>query len=234
MQLAFLEASTPDSEIPTDHAINAVLLETAYKHGLKYILSGTNFSTESVMPFSWSNGHRDWRYIRGIHKRFGKRPSALEQFPHFSFLGYAFFRLIKGIRFVSFLNLLDYKKDEAIALIQETLGWRNYGGKHYESNYTKFYQGYLLPHKFGFDKRRAHLSSLILSGQVSRDAALIELEKPSYPENDLQQDLDFVAKKFEITPEKLREILAMPTKTFEDYESYEKHFWYRVINCGSG
>jgi len=229
LQLAFLEASTPDSEIPTDHAIYAVLLEVAHKQGVRYILSGTNFSTESVMPFSWSNGHRDWRYIRGIHKRFGKRSKALEQYPHFSFLEYAYFRIIKGIRFVSFLNLLDYKKEEAITLIQEKLGWRNYGGKHYESNYTKFYQGYLLPHKFGFDKRRAHLSSLILSGQVSREAALVEIKKAAYPENELQRDLEFVAKKLELNFEQLQGILAKPKKTFEDYDSYEKSCWYRII-----
>lgn len=229
LQVSFLKASTPDSEIPTDHAIYGLLLEVASRENVRFILTGTNVNTESVMPRAWSHGHRDWKYIQQVHRRFGTRKSALQNYPHYGILDFAFYRLIKGIRLVSFLNFLKYDKDNAIAVIQKELGWRNYGGKHYESIYTKFYQGYLLPTKFGFDKRRAHLSSLILSQQMSRETALKEIAKDPYPSADLKLDLEFVKKKLNLTDNDFETILHKPKASFSDYPSYEKSLAYRLI-----
>jgi N-acetyl sugar amidotransferase len=225
LQLAFLRASTPDSEIPTDHAIVSVLYQQARRHGVKYILSGCNVRTESHLPPAWSRGHSDWRYIQAIQKQFGTRP--LKTFPHRNM-----FNLVwdaRTVRWVDILNYLDYRKVDALKLLQEELGWQYYGGKHYESIYTRFYQGYILPTKFGFDKRKMHLSSLICSGEITRDEALAELQKPPYPDELQAADKEYVAKKLGITDEEFERIMCAPPKHFEDYPSYENSKLVQVL-----
>ena len=218
LQLAFLQASTPDGEIPTDHAINALLWRQALKHKIKYIISGMNFATEALSVPHWAYGHSDWRYIRDVHRRHGSTP--LRTYPHFGlpFLGYV--NLLRGIRTISILNYVDYNKAEAMETIEKELGWVYYGGKHYESIYTRFFQGYILPRKFGIDKRYGHLSDLINSGQITRDDALAEIQRPAYPQELLQQDLEFVVKKFKITNERFEELMALPASTFRDYRNH--------------
>lgn len=216
LQVAFLRSSTPDSEIPTDHAIVAVLSKMAEEMGVRYIISGFNQRTESHLPPAWSQGHYDWRYILSVHRRFGTRP--LRTFPH---LGYWKARkyLHSDIR-VDLLNYLDYRKADAIPVLERELGWQNYGGKHYESIYTRFYQGYVLPRKFGFDKRKAHLSSLICSGEITRDEALCELERETYNPRLQRADLEYVIKKLGLTQEEFEEIMRAPRRSFWDYPSY--------------
>lgn len=216
LQAAFLKASTPDSEIPTDHAINAILGSMAEKIGVKYIIIGTNVRTESHLPRAWSQGHFDWKYIRELHKRFGTRP--LKTFPHFSFFTY--YRRMFTQKRIEILNYIGYSKKEALEVLQEELGWRYYGGKHYESIYTRFYQGYILPVKFGFDKRRAHLSSLICSGEITREQALEELKIPTYSPSMQEEDREYVVKKLGFTEEEFTAIMNAPKKSYWDYPSY--------------
>lgn len=217
LQLAFLRASTPDSEIPTDHAIVSVLYQQARRHGIRYILSGCNVRTESHLPPAWSRGHSDWRYIQAVQKQFGTRP--LKTFPHRN--AFDLVRDARTIHWIDILNYLDYRKTDALRVLQDELGWQYYGGKHYESIYTRFYQGYILPTKFGFDKRKMHLSSLICSGEITRAQALAELEQPPYPEDLQRSDREYVAKKLGITDPELESILRAPPRRFEDYPSYE-------------
>jgi N-acetyl sugar amidotransferase len=224
LQLAFLRASTPDSEIPSDHAIVSVLYQQARKHGIRYILSGCNVRTESHLPPSWSRGHSDWLYIQSLQKQFGTRP--LKTFPHRNA-----FNLIwdaRTIRWIDILNYLDYRKVDALRVLQDELGWQYYGGKHYESIYTRFYQGYILPKKFGFDKRKMHLSSLICSGEITRDEALRELENPPYAEDLQKADREYVVKKLGITDADFESIMRAPPKKFEDYPSYENSRFIRT------
>jgi N-acetyl sugar amidotransferase len=215
LQLSFLKASTPDGEIPTDHLTNACLFREANKRKIKYIMHGMNFATESMSVPAWAYGHSDWKYIKSVHKIFGS--SKLKGFPHYTFLDLFWWMMVKRIKMVSLLNYVDYNKEEAMQTIQHELGWKYYGGKHYESVYTRFYQGYILPTKFNIDKRRLHLSDLILSGQLTREAALEEIQKPGYPESLLKQDRDFVIKKFGIDEQKFQELLNLPPKKFSDY-----------------
>lgn len=217
LQLAFLRASTPDSEVPTDHAIVSVLYQQARRHKVKYILSGCNVRTESHLPPAWSRGHSDWRYIKGLHDAFGTRP--LATFPHRNMLDLV--RDARTLRWLDILNDLDYRKIDALRLLQDELGWQYYGGKHYESIYTRFYQGYILPNKFGFDKRRMHLSSLVCSGELTRDEALVELTKPTYPEDLQASDREYVIKKLGISETEFDSIIRAPPRRFEDYPSYE-------------
>ncbi|MCB0485002.1 MAG: N-acetyl sugar amidotransferase [Cyclobacteriaceae bacterium] len=215
LQLAFLKASTPDGEIPTDHAIFALFFKIANEKGIKYIINGNNFETESVMPLTWSYGHIDWRYIKNINQRFGT--SRLKAYPTITPLKYGYYTFVKGIRIVSILNYMHYNKNQAMELLKTKLDWKYYGGKHYESIYTRFYQGYILPHKFKIDKRKAHISSLIFAGQMTREQGLEELKKPIYPEALFEEDKLFVLKKLGLTEDEFNSILALPNKTFKDY-----------------
>jgi N-acetyl sugar amidotransferase len=217
LQLAFLKASTPDGEIPTDHAIGALLWRAAARRGIKYIISGMNFATESISVPDWSYGHSDWRYVKDVHRRFGS--VKLNTYPHFS-LAYLFYaNIVRGIRIVSILNYEDYDKEKAMELLRTRLGWKDYGGKHHESIYTRFYQGYVLPRKFGVDKRYGHLSDLVNAGQISRAQAMAEMQRPPYPEDLQQQDLAYVSKKLRLSPQQFDEIMRAPVKTFRDYRN---------------
>jgi N-acetyl sugar amidotransferase len=218
LQLAFLKASTPDSEVPTDHAIFAVLKQVMRRQGVKYLISGSNARTETHLPLAWSQGHFDWRYIKAIHARFGTVP--LKTFPHLGYFEAQ--RLLKSD--IAILNYLDYVKEDAKAILERELGWKYYGGKHYESIYTRFYQGYVLPKKFGYDKRRAHLSSLICSGQTTREAALLELQQEPYPVDLQASDKEYVSKKFGLTEAEFDAIVMnAPPKSFWDYPSYTSY-----------
>lgn len=222
LQLAFLKASTPDSEIPSDHAIFATVIKTSWQRNIKHIIWGFNSQTESHLPAAWSSGHMDWKYIRSIHGRFGTVP--LNTYPYLNFWEYHKYMVQQKKYSHSLLELINFNKEKAMSILQNELGWKYYGGKHYESIYTRFYQGYILPQKFGFDKRRTHLSSLICSGEITRKEALKELEKPAYPLELQMDDKEYAIKKFNLTPDQFEQIMKAPLKTFWDYPSYAKFY----------
>lgn len=228
LQLSFLKASTPDGEIPTDHAIFALLFKMAAKMNIKFILNGNNFITEGIMPRTWSYGHIDWPYIKGVHKKFGSKK--LSSYPRLTVFKYLYYTLIKRIRIISVLNYIDYQKDKAMKVLEGDLGWKYYGGKHYESVYTRFYQGHVLPEKFKIDKRKAHLSTLVFAGQMDKAQALEELKKDIYPEGMLEQDKDFVMKKFGVSETEFDELMKLENRTFLDYpSSYKTHRIFRQL-----
>jgi N-acetyl sugar amidotransferase len=230
LQLSFLKASTPDGEVPTDHAIFALLYQIASKYGLKHVITGTNVVTEAILPEKWGYGYFDWRYIKDIHRRFGS--SRLSTYPHFSLFKLAYYVFIKKIRMVSILNYVEYNKAESMRVLQDELDWVYYGGKHYESIYTRFYQAYILPKKFNIDKRKAHYSNLICSGQISREHALDMMQEPVYPENLLIEDRDYVIKKLHISKQEFDQIMSSPTFTFESYKTNHAIFDYakKILN----
>jgi N-acetyl sugar amidotransferase len=228
LQLSFLKASTPDGEIPTDHAINALLYREASKRGIRYIINGMNFASESLSVPSWAYGHSDWKYIKSVHKKFGT--VKLNHYPRFSFTNLFYWNIIKQIKVVSILNYVDYKKDAVMKILEKELDWIYYGGKHYESVYTRFYQGYVLPKKFGIDKRRGHLSDLINSGQLIREDALSQMNNVAYDDKLLKQDMDFVIKKFKLDPASFNDIMNLQKKTFRDYpNNFEKVKLLKII-----
>jgi len=216
LQLAFLKASTPDSEIPSDHAIVASMRHTAARIGVKYVVTGCNIRTETHLPTAWSQGHSDWRYIYCIHKQFGT--VELKTFPHQDY--WTFRRYKRTQQFVNILDYLDYVKKDAMPVLERELGWRYYGGKHYESIYTRWYQGFWLPQKFGYDKRRTHMSSLICSGEMTRTEALAALEQPSYSPALQEEDTAYVIKKFGMTEAEFERIMKLSKKSYWDYPSY--------------
>jgi N-acetyl sugar amidotransferase len=217
LQLSFLKASTPDGEIPTDHAIMALLYRNAAKYGLKHILLGTNIASESVMPIKWGYGYADFKYIASVHRMFGSMP--LSTYPYFTLPGLFRYLALHRIQVVSILDYVDYRKEEALHALQHELGWTYYGGKHYESIYTRFYQAYILPNKFRIDKRRAHYSSLIHSEQMSRSEAMHLLDEPVYPPQKLAEDREYVIKKLGLGSQ-FETIMSQPTRTFLDYPNH--------------
>lgn len=225
LQLAFLKASTPDSEIPTDHAIGATLHEVANKYNIKYIISGANFVTERIMPPSWSQGHGDYRYINNIYKKFtGKR---LKKFPFLNFWKVFYYNNISGIEFLPLFDFFNFDLKEAKKIIVNELMWQEYGGKHYESTYTKFFQGHILPVKFGFDKRKGHLSNLICAGILSREEAFKILAMPPIPTEEIGKLKKYVAKKFNLSEEEFENILKLSPQKYTDYPNSYNTLWYK-------
>ena len=168
LQLAFLKAQVPHIDMPQDHAFFAALYNFAAKHGFRYVLTGANYSTECIRePLEWHYHASDLRQLKDIHRQFGSRP--LKTFPLADILKFRiYYRYVKGLRVIKPLNYVPYFKEPAMQELVERFGWQRYAHKHYESRFTRFYEGYWLPKKFGFDKRRAHFSSLIVTGQLSR------------------------------------------------------------------
>ena len=175
LQLAFFKAQVPHIDTPQDHAFFASLYTFAAKNKFKYILTGANYSTECVRePLEWHYHASDLRQLKDIHRRFGTRP--LKTFPLADIFTYKlYYRFIKGVRIVKPLNEVAFQKEAAMQELVDKFGWQKYAHKHYESRFTRFYEGYWLPTKFGYDKRRAHFSSLILTGQLSREDALEQI-----------------------------------------------------------
>jgi N-acetyl sugar amidotransferase len=224
LQLSFLKASTPDGEVPTDHAIFALLLKVAREKNISYIMNGMNYLTEASTVPSWSYGHGDWNYIKYIQKTFGK--AKLNNYPHYTTWDMFYMLFVKKLKFVSILNYIDYNKDEAIGILEKELGWQYYGGKHHESSYTKFFQAFILPSKFSIDKRKIHLSNSIQSGHISREFALNELDKPIYSQDQLDADKEFVAKKLAISIDKFEEIMSQTPKYYTDYPNSSKKYFF--------
>jgi N-acetyl sugar amidotransferase len=215
LQISFLKSSISNVEIPTDHAIWSVLLQTAAKHRIPYIISGHNIVTESIMPDSWIYTSKESRIITGIQKKFGHYK--LDSYPKLTTFSYIYYLLVRRIRWVPILNYYPYSKQEAKQIITDELGWRDYGGKHYESIFTRFFHAYYLPQKFGYDLRRPYLSVLILSGQMTREEALLEIDNPTAPPEQLKGDVEYVIKKLGLSGEEFDQIMKAPVKSFSDY-----------------
>ena len=230
LQVSFFKASVANLEIPTDHAFLAATYSLCNKYNIKYILNGSNFATEGILPQSWGYNAKDVKHLKAIHKQYGKIP--FKTYPLLGFNREFYYTYVKDIKMVRLLNYVPYVKSDAMKVIQDELGWVYYGGKHYESVFTRFFQAYILPIKFGIDKRKAHLSSLICSGQISRDQALEEMQKDLYPEDLLKQDKEYVIKKLGLTPEEFETIMKAPVKSYKDYPNDEKRlkFIYSVYN----
>lgn len=219
LQLAFFKAQVPHLDTPQDHVFFAGLYNFAAKHGSKYILTGANYSTECVRePLEWHYHASDLRNLKNIHQRFGKVP--LNSFPTASIFKFKiFYRFVKGVQVVKPLNYVPYIKADAMDFLVERFGWQRYAHKHYESRFTRFYEGFWLPTKFGYDKRRAHFSSLILTKQMTRDEALKQIAKAAYDEETIAADFEYVATKLDIPVQELRDLLHGPNKTYRDYKN---------------
>lgn len=224
LQLAFFKAGVPHLDVPQDHAFFATMYDFAEKHGIRTILTGANISTECVRnPVEWMYFATDTRQIRDIHSRFGQRP--LRNFPLSNILRHkVYLRYVRRIRVLRPLNHVPYHKEEAMDLLVERYGWQRYPQKHFESRFTRFYEGFWLPTKFGFDTRKVQYSSLILTGQMTRADAVDRLTRPAHDPATLAQDFEYVATKLGITVAELDGYLKGPNRTYRDYKSQQYTF----------
>ena len=220
LQLAYLKSAISNQDVPQDHAFFANLYHFAVQNDIRYVLSGGNIATEAIFPKAWQVSAMDSINLRSIHQKFGQIP--LKNYHTISFfdyyLGYPF---IKKMQVVRPLNYLPYHKGKAIVELQEKIGWRVYGRKHGESLFTKFFQNYYLPVKFGYDKRRPHLSSLIVSGQMSRSDALSKLEEPLYHPDELETDITFFCKKLRISRDDFNQLMMVPNRHYTDFNNWD-------------
>jgi len=218
LQVAFLKSQVPYQDLPQDHAIFAALYNYAVKSGIKYVLTGANNATECIRPpVEWVY-QNDITLIKDIHKRFGTRE--LKKFPICGLLTYRlYYPIFKGLKRVAPLNFIPYDKKNIQKFLTEKLGWQAYENKHYEDRFTRWYEGYYLPHKFGYDKRKCYLSNLILTGEITREEALKELEKQPYSNELIKEDTAFIAEKLGLTVEQLNNLVAGENKTYKDYKN---------------
>lgn len=217
LQLSYLKASVVDIEALTDHAIFASLYQVAAKNGVKYILSGENMVTEGVLPAHWVHNKNDLINIKAIHRQFGTLP--LKTFPTLGLAKKLYYQKVRRIQSVPILNYVDFVKEDAKKIIAEELGWRDYGGKHYESIFTRFYQSYILPIKFNIDKRKSHLSTLVCSGQLTREEALEMVKEDPIDADRLFADKEYIIKKFGLTAESFDALMALPIREHTEYAS---------------
>ena len=214
IQLSYFKANVIDIEAVTDIAIFSALDIICKQQGIKHIIDGRNVVTEVTLPQAWIC--KNTSNLRDIHKRFGTRK--LKVYPLMSPLRRRIVAISKPFQSWPLLNYTVYNKEIAKQIIVKELSWKDYGGKHYESVFTRFYQGYILPTKFKVDKRKAHLSNLIFSGQISKEDALAELTQPIYPDSVFEHDLQFVLKKLGFTKEEFNAYLNAPAVPHSKYE----------------
>jgi len=224
LQLAFFKSGVPHIDVPQDHAFFATMYKFASKHKIKYILTGGNYSTECVRnPLEWMYYQSDSIQLRDIYKKFGT--GKLKDYPVTNILWHkVYLPYVKKIKLIRPLDFVPYNKDEAMQLLVDKFGYQKYPQKHFESRFTRFYESYWLPKKFGFDTRKVQYSSLILTNQMTREEALKKLEFPAYNPETIHHDFEYVATKLGISVEELQSYMDSPNKTYKDYKSQETIF----------
>ena len=223
LQLSYLKSGVANQDVPQDHVIFASLYHFSIRNGIRFILNGGNIATESIFPKAWHGSAMDAVNLKAIHKKSGG--CRLKTFSMIGFYKlYIWYPFVKKMRTLRPLNYLNYNKEEAISELQETIGWRSYGRKHGESIFTKFFQNYYLPQKFGYDKRRPHLSSLIVSGQITREEAIAKLEEPLYNPDELETDITYFCKKLQISRNEFNELMAVPVHHYSEFSNWNRRY----------
>jgi len=214
LQRAFLKASVPDAEVPTDWVIFSVLFREAARAGVKYIIHGHSFRTEGTTPITWT--YMDGKYITDIQRKFGTKRNS--SFPIMSMIDYLYYTFIKRIKQIRLLYYLPYNENEVLKTLTKEVGWQDYGGKHHESKYTGFFQSYILTRKFNIDKRKLHYSALLRNGQMTREEALNRVHEDPYVGG--HETLDYCLKKLDFSHEEFEAIMKEKPKDFSNYKSY--------------
>jgi len=220
IQKALLKSSIKNLEIVSDHAINALLIKTAAKYKIKYIINGSNTSTEGIMPSSWMESNTNKQLIKSIYKKFYPN-NKIKSLPTLSLLEFFYYFFIKRIKFIPILNFIDYNKKDVLEILKKEVNYKPYKYKHYESIITRFFQGYILPNKFNIDKRKAHFSSLIVSGQMTRHEALENLKTHPYGDVQLlERDKTFFLKKLNLNDKDFEQIMNTEAQSASQYSYF--------------
>lgn len=216
---SFMFSGIENQDIPQDHAFLAGVYDFVFKKRLKYMINGSNYNTEGILPSSWGYDATDWKFIKDVHKKFGKN-SSLRKFPKLNLIKFIYFA--NAVKRINILNYVDYKKSVALEILNKEFGWSYYGGKHFESRFTRYFQSEYLIKRFGYDKRIAHLSSLVVNQEITRLEALELLKQPPYPAEQILQDEEYVLKKIGIDKIKFNEILYSPKRSLSEFKNNKK------------
>lgn len=223
LHLAYLRAGVANQDVPQDHIFFASLYHFATSNGIRYILSGGNLATEGIFPRAWHGSAMDAINLKAIHRQYGERP--LRSYRTIGFFDYyIWYPFFKGMRTVRPLNYMPYDKAQALSELESSVGYKPYARKHGESLFTKLFQNYYLPERFGYDKRRPHLSSLIVSGQMSRDEALVKLSEPLYDPEELEIDIAYFCKKLRITRAEFENLMRAPIHHYSDFPNWDGRY----------
>lgn len=223
LQLSYFKAGVVDLEFPTDHAILASMFKIAKKHNIKFVLSGHNVVTEGTyLPKSWVHSKLDYLNLKDIHKQYGS--IKLKTYPYLSFIKRLYNFYNSQFEYIQLLNLVDYNKFEVKKKLVSELSWKDYGGKHFESIFTRFYQGYILPNKFNIDKRVFHYSCLVQSEQITREHAIKLLQEPIYDKNLLESDKKYVLKKLNFNEATFEDYMRAPIRKHNEFKSEQKYW----------
>jgi N-acetyl sugar amidotransferase len=221
IQIAYLKSGVMNQDVPQDHAFFAALYKTALKKRVNSVITGSNLASESILPKSWGHDAMDGKQVKDIARRFGA--FKVKQFPIITLPKYyARYMFMGRFKIYSPLDDIPYSKDQAVRELSAQFNWRDYGGKHRESQFTSFHQHVYLPNRFGIDKRKAHLSSLIVSKQISRHMAMDELRKDALSNLEKKQLVAYVASKLDISESKLEEYSNMPYVDHLVYKNDQK------------
>lgn len=223
LHLAYLASGIPNQDVPQDHVFFASLYQFATKNGIRYIMSGGNLATEGIFPDAWHGSAMDSINLKAIHRKHGRM--RLETFTTIGFFQYyVWFPLAKRMQTLRPLNYMPYVKADAVEELVRVVGYKPYQRKHGESLFTKVFQNYYLPVRFNYDKRRPHLSSLIVSGQLTRSEALQRLEEPLYEAEELERDLDYFCKKLSISRAEFDAFVRAPLKHHTDFKTWDSYY----------
>jgi aminotransferase len=223
LQVAYLNAGVANQDVVQDHAFFASLYHFAVKNDINYIISGGNIATESVVAKSWHHGAMDATNLKSIHKKYGN--IKLKQYKTIGFLTYfLYYPFVKNMSVIRPLNFMPYHKEEALEVLKKKVGYKEYGRKHGESRFTKFFQNYYLPKKFNMDKRKPHLSSQILSGELIRDNALQEIKKPLYDPLELSEDFAYISKKLGLSVNELNAMIDSPGRSYSEFSNWDNYY----------
>ena len=223
LQYAYFNSGVANQDVPQDHAFFSNLYRFAVQNKIKYVFNGGNISTESIFPSSWHGAALDALSLKAIHKKYGKLK--LKDYKTMSFSKYYFwYPFVKKMKVVRPLNYMSYDKKKAICELEKKTGWKPYDGKHGESVFTKFFQDYYLPVRFGFDKRRPHLSSLIVSGQITREKAIKILNEAPYDKDEIQSSIRYFCKKIDISLDEFDKVMSSPLQYYENYPNWNNRY----------
>lgn len=223
LQRAYMFSGLANLDVPQDHCFIAACAKMAQKFGIKYVLNGNNLATEGILSTAYQYSNRDWKNIKDVYKKCGRGRISLKKYPHQNFWEmYFMYPILHKVKVIFPLDYIQYSKKKAIEILEKEFDWKYYGGKHYESRFTKFFQEIYLPQKWGWDKRRDHISSLIVGGEMTREEGLREIATAPSEKSVLEEERKYVMKKLDISEMEWSQIMEMPVKTEDDYRNNKR------------
>ncbi len=223
LQRAYMFSGLANQDVVQDHCFASVIRKYCKKNHIKYLMHGANFATEGILSTAYQQDPMDWINIKDVYRKYGRGKVSLKKYPHMSMLEHdLLYPVFSPVNVIYMLNYLEYSKKDAISCLEKEYGWKYYGGKHFESRFTRFYQEVYLPKKYGWEKKRDHISSLIVGGEMTREEGLKEMGSSTASREQLDEETEYVLKKLDISGDEWDHIISAPNRSLDEYRSGEK------------